>query len=109
MKIILLFLVSAVAMAQAPHANIPALSVTVPAQTLPALKTAAQQITIVTPRNGGQVTFTVPAQTLAVQTVPAQTVSTTATTAPVALGTITLNFSCSGPDLQHLSCTAAQQ
>jgi hypothetical protein len=96
MKILFLFL-SSIAVAQT--VVIPSLPVTIPTQKIP-----AQTITIVTSRNGGKATFTIPSQTL-----PALTISTVPVTAPIALGTITLNFSCSGPDLQHLACTAVKQ
>jgi hypothetical protein len=71
MKILLLFFLSSVAMAQT--AAVPPLTVPIPARVIPA------QTVSFTAKNGGKETFTIPAQTL-----PAQTKSTAATTAPVA-------------------------
>lgn len=73
----------------------------VPAITIPARVIPAQTVTFIA-KNGGKESFTIPAQTL-----PAQT--TAPVTAPVTLGPLTLNFSCTGPDMQHLSCSAVKQ
>lgn len=100
MKILILFFLSTIAFSQT--VVIPSLPVPVPARLIP-----AQSITVTVPKgciNGCKVSFIVPAQT-----VPAQTLNTPSIVAPVSIGTVTLNFSCTGPDLQHLVCSAVKQ
>src|SRR4051794_6834710 len=83
----------------AQTAAIPAAQVTIPARVIP-----SQTLTVNVPRNGGKMSFVIPSQTL-----PAQTSSTAPATAPVTLGPATYTFTCSGPDLEHLTCTAVKQ
>lgn len=85
--------------AAAQTVAIPSMLVTIPARAVP-----AQTFTIDVPKNGGKMSITVPSQIL-----PPQTSSTASRTASVSLGTITINFSCAGPDMQHLVCQGAQQ
>lgn len=96
---ILIFFLSSIAAAQT--VVIPSLPVPIPPRLIP-----AQSISIVVPKgcDGCKVSFIVPAQV-----VPAQTLSTPSIVAPVSIGAITLNFSCTGSDLTHLICKAVKQ
>ena len=77
------------------------MTVPIPSRVVP-----AQTITLTIPpcAGGCTVKLTIPQQSLV-----SQTTKTPSTTAPVKLGTITINFSCTGPDLQHLACTGVKQ
>jgi len=55
-------------------------------------------VTITVPKNGGKVSFVIPGSII-----PAQTVTVPGQTAPVTRHTFP--FSCTGPDLQHMTCT----
>lgn len=99
-KIFIPILISVSAAAQTAY--VPSIRVPIPAKIIP-----AQTVTIVVPAGGGKVTFTIPSQMLS-----AGTGVTPAVTAPVKLApadVINLLFSCSGPDLQHLTCKAVKQ
>lgn len=78
---------------------IPGMLVTIPARAVP-----AQTFFIDVPKNGGKMSITIPSMIL-----PPQVTSTAPHTAPVSLGNITINFTCTGADMQHLACQAAQQ
>lgn len=97
MRAVWAFLLSSAALAQTAY--VPPIAINIPSKVIP-----AQTITIVTSKNGGQVSFTVPKQTLTFAPI-----LTTPVTAPVKIGptdVINLLFACKGPDLQHLVCSA---
>jgi hypothetical protein len=100
-KYFLLFLSSFAIAQTGPTAAIPAMTVPIPSRIVP-----SQTIHVVVPKgcSGCTISVVIPQQSLV-----SQVTKTPATTAPVALGMITLNFSCTGSDLQHLTCKAAQQ